>query len=175
MTTTQPTSQPVPTVKPTPAGTFLLALGDDTLEVTHDQLENLATAARAAYFDHAPTLTRVTGNHTGTTITVLSPEQTQAALAEAWPDLIRGLACPHCDHVAWDGYGGDIYVADHDERWSRFGYEYDPNHRHLDGTPGPAERLVGSYAGGTNYEGIGYRCAGCFAPVTLPDGVDCDD
>lgn len=135
--------------------------------LTSEQAEQLAWDLRRAVFDHAPELVRVLGYDNGGGMTVLDVDRI-AVYGSAGYALTYGLACPHegCGHIAWDGYDTGIDVVDEHERWSTFFYEHEE-------APGGdvRERVTGSYSD-TGYESLGYRCGGCFKPVTLPEGVE---
>lgn len=170
MTTTEhaPAEQaptpPLWTINRTPAGTLIITIGDDVLEVPWAQGGDLAESLREEYFTHAPELQRVIGYASDNgQLRALDVEQAAAALAEGW-DVEHGLRCPHtdCGYIAWSGYDSEIHVVDADERWNGFGYLKEPD----------GERLTGDYDSETNYASIGFRCVSCINPVTLPDDIE---
>lgn len=155
---------------PQPDGRYLLGAPDGGIYLAHADLERMADALTTTFFGRAPTMTRVLGRHLAEApwLEVMTEGQAAAALAEGW-DVVHGLACPYpdCEQVAWEGYGDGVYVVDAGERWSRF--EYEREHRNLDGST--CEAVTGDYDGDEQFDGTGYRCTGCARPVTLPDGV----
>lgn len=182
-----PAGADLPTLTRTAAGTWLLRLGEDVLELTHGQLDATATALREAFYNGAPTLTRVRGVDDGETVELLEvltgPLPADPETGRLPDGHLTGLQCPWCNHVAWSGFEDSdtgITVVDTDERWSDFGYTRElRTHYRLDVATGRytdtgaqtwQESVTGSYAD-TDYEGLGYRCPACHAPVQLPDGV----
>jgi hypothetical protein len=148
-------------VRPTESGLLNVEIVGRPILLTFAEAEALARELRRAVFDNAPQMRRVLGPVDGDE--VWSFEQVNVALAEGW-ETNHGLQCPHpeCGYVGWADEGDAVFVVDEHERWSRASYERDDD----------GGEWVGTGGADSDYSGLGYRCIGCHAPVSLPDGLE---
>lgn len=89
-----------------------------------------------------------------------APELRQVQLADPEDNAIRrGLQCPWCEAIIWDGDQEGIRVVDVAVRWSTFGYAADNS------------AIVGDYNDDSEFETDQYQCESCDREVELPHGI----